>query len=145
MGIEEKLTLLADAAKYDASCTSSGSPRQNAGGRLENAAASGICHTNTEDGRWVSLLKILLTNVGICECLNCINRSQSDIHRTGFTVGGVVGLTIDFYRRNYTEGLFLSSGILKRTDDTIPQHRNPKQRLGKLPRHCWQCLTEKQR
>ncbi len=121
MRIEEKLTLLADAAKYDASCASSGSRRINSGRLLGNAAASGICHTYTEDGRCVSLLKILFTNVCIYDCLYCINRSGNDIPRAMFTVGEVVALTIDFYRRNYIEGLFLSSGILKSPDDTMEQ------------------------
>ncbi len=119
MRIEEKLTILADAAKYDVSCASSGSRRTNIGGRLGNAAPSGICHTYTEDGRCVSLLKILYTNHCIYDCAYCISRSSNDILRAAFTVNEIVSLTIDFYRRNYIEGLFLSSGIMRSPDDTM--------------------------
>ena len=119
MHIEDKLTILADAAKYDVSCASSGSRRQNDGGRLGNAAPSGICHTYTEDGRCVSLLKILFTNHCIYDCAYCANRCSNDISRTAFTVNEIVSLTIDFYRHNYIEGLFLSSGIMRSPDDTM--------------------------
>ena len=119
MLIEDKLTILADAAKYDVSCASSGSRRKNTGRQLGNAAPSGICHTYTEDGRCVSLLKILFTNVCIYDCAYCFNRCGNDIPRAAFTPAEVVSLTIDFYRRNYIEGLFLSSGIMRSPDDTM--------------------------
>ncbi len=119
MNLEEKLTILADAAKYDVSCASSGSRRRNTGGRLGNAAPSGICHTYTEDGRCVSLLKILFTNVCVYDCAYCVNRSGNDLPRAAFTPNEVVDLTIDFYRRNYIEGLFLSSGVARSPDDTM--------------------------
>lgn len=116
--ITEKLNILADAAKYDVSCASSGSKRKNENGGLGNAS-NGICHTYTEDGRCVSLLKILLTNHCIFDCAYCVSRSSNDIKRAGFTVQEVVDLTINFYRRNYIEGLFLSSGIFKDADFTM--------------------------
>jgi len=119
MLIEDKLTILADAAKYDASCASSGSWRRNSGRRLGHAAPSGICHSYTEDGRCVSLLKILYTNVCIYDCAYCINRISNDIPRAAFTPREIVDLTIDFYRRNYIEGLFLSSGVMRSPDDTM--------------------------
>jgi probable DNA metabolism protein len=119
MRIEDKLAILADAAKYDVSCASSGSRRKNKGRRLGNAAPSGICHTYTEDGRCVSLLKILYTNTCIYDCAYCVNRFGNDIARAAFTTNEVVSLTIDFYRRNYIEGLFLSSGIMRSPDDTM--------------------------
>ncbi len=121
MHIEDKLAILADAAKYDVSCASSGSRRKNAGRRLGNAAPSGICHTYTEDGRCVSLLKILYTNACIFDCAYCVNRIGNDIPRSAFTPDEIVSLTIDFYRRNYIEGLFLSSGIMRSPDDTMEQ------------------------
>ncbi|MBW8359403.1 MAG: putative DNA modification/repair radical SAM protein [Weeksellaceae bacterium] len=116
--IQEKLEILADAAKYDVSCSSSGGNRKNKGG-LGNSHASGICHTYTEDGRCVSLLKILLTNHCIYDCAYCVSRKTNDVKRAGFTVEEVVDLTINFYRRNYIEGLFLSSGIFKDSDTTM--------------------------
>ncbi len=119
MQIEKKLAILADAAKYDASCASSGSRRRPRKGQLGNAAASGICHTYTEDGRCVSLLKILLTNICIYDCAYCVNRSSNDVPRASFDPGEVVSLTLDFYRRNYIEGLFLSSGILQSPNATM--------------------------
>jgi probable DNA metabolism protein len=119
MRIEDKLVILANAAKYDVSCASSGSRRKNTGRRLGNAAPSGICHTYTEDGRCVSLLKILFTNVCIYDCAYCVNRRGNDIPRAAFTPGEIVSLTIDFYRRNYIEGLFLSSGVMRSPDDTM--------------------------
>lgn len=117
--IRDKLTILADAAKYDVSCSSSGSDRKNDGKGLGDASKSGICHTYTEDGRCVSLLKILLTNHCIFDCAYCVSRSSNDIKRAAFTVDEVVELTIGFYRRNYIEGLFLSSGIFKDADTTM--------------------------
>lgn len=116
--IEEKLKILADAAKYDVSCSSSGSTRKNRGG-VGDASASGICHTYTEDGRCVSLLKILLTNHCIYDCAFCVSRKSNDVKRAAFSVEEVVDLTMNFYRRNYIEGLFLSSGIFKNADFTM--------------------------
>jgi len=115
---KEKLEILADAAKYDVSCSSSGGKRKNNGG-LGDSSATGICHTYTEDGRCVSLLKILLTNHCIYDCIYCVSRKSNDIKRAAFTVEEVVDLTISFYRRNYIEGLFLSSGIFKDADTTM--------------------------
>ena len=116
-----KLSILADAAKYDASCASSGSRRSNGGRGMGNADGVGICHSYTPDGRCVSLLKILLTNHCIYDCQYCINRVTSDVPRARFTVEEVVNLTLDFYRRNYIEGLFLSSGIVTSPDQTMAQ------------------------
>ncbi|RYD75026.1 MAG: putative DNA modification/repair radical SAM protein [Sphingobacteriales bacterium] len=117
--IQEKLQILADAAKYDVSCSSSGSKRTNKNKGLGDATGMGICHTYTEDGRCVSLLKILLTNFCIYDCIYCVSRRSNDIKRAAFTVDEVVELTINFYRRNYIEGLFLSSGIFKNPDYTM--------------------------
>ncbi|MFD0750259.1 putative DNA modification/repair radical SAM protein [Mucilaginibacter calamicampi] len=114
----EKLEILADAAKYDVSCASSGSKRQNKDKGLGNAS-NGICHAYTEDGRCVSLLKILLTNHCIFDCAYCVSRKSNDVKRAAFTVEEVVDLTINFYRRNYIEGLFLSSGIFDSADVTM--------------------------
>lgn len=116
--IKEKLEILADAAKYDVSCSSSGGNRQNKNKGLGNTG-SGICHTYTQDGRCVSLLKILLTNHCIYDCAYCVSRRSNDVKRAAFTVEEVVDLTISFYRRNYIEGLFLSSGIFKNADFTM--------------------------
>ena len=116
--IREKLQILADAAKYDVSCSSSGSTRKNKNKGLGDTG-NGICHTYTEDGRCVSLLKILFTNVCIFDCAYCVTRKSNDIKRVSFTVQEVVDLTINFYRRNYIEGLFLSSGIFKDADYTM--------------------------
>nr|WP_068888860.1 putative DNA modification/repair radical SAM protein [Pedobacter panaciterrae] len=117
--LREKLNILADAAKYDVSCSSSGGTRKNNNKGLGNSHASGICHTYTEDGRCVSLLKILLTNHCIYDCAFCVSRKSNDIERAAFTVEEVVSLTINFYRRNFIEGLFLSSGIFKNADFTM--------------------------
>ena len=117
--IREKLNILADAAKYDVSCASSGSDRKNNNKGIGDSSGMGICHSYTEDGRCVSLLKILLTNVCIYDCAYCISRKSNDIKRAAFTVQEVVDLTINFYRRNYIEGLFLSSGIFKNADTTM--------------------------
>lgn len=117
--IREKLNILADAAKYDVSCSSSGGTRKNSNKGLGDSHSSGICHTYTEDGRCVSLLKILLTNHCIYDCAFCVSRKSNDIARAAFTVEEVVSLTINFYRRNYIEGLFLSSGIFKNADFTM--------------------------
>lgn len=113
MKLLEKLEVLADAAKYDASCASSGSNRTRPKDGLGNSSQMGICHSFTPDGRCVSLLKILLTNMCIYDCSYCVNRLSSDTKRAAFTPAEVVQLTLDFYRRNYIEGLFLSSGIIK--------------------------------
>lgn len=117
--IKEKLNILADAAKYDVSCSSSGSNRKNTKNGLGNSDGMGICHSYTEDGRCVSLLKILLTNHCIFDCAYCVTRRSNDIKRAAFKVQEVVDLTINFYRRNYIEGLFLSSGIFKSPDFTM--------------------------
>ncbi len=116
---EQKLSMLADAAKYDVSCSSSGSKRTNTKDGLGNATGMGICHTYTQDGRCVSLLKILLTNHCIFDCAYCVSRRSNDVQRAAFTVQEVVDLTINFYSRNYIEGLFLSSGIFKNADYTM--------------------------
>lgn len=117
--IKEKLNILADAAKYDVSCSSSGSKRSNTSKGLGDSSGMGICHSYTEDGRCVSLLKILLTNYCIFDCKYCVTRSSNDVKRAAFQVQEVVDLTINFYRRNYIEGLFLSSGIFKNADYTM--------------------------
>src|ERR1044072_4698405 len=117
--IREKLAILADAAKYDASCASSGSRRSNGGLGLGDTDGIGICHSYTPDGRCVSLLKILLTNYCIFDCKFCVNRITSDVRRARFPVDEVVWLTMEFYRRNYIEGLFLSSGIVQSPDYTM--------------------------
>lgn len=117
--IREKLNILADAAKYDVSCSSSGGTRKNTNKGIGDSHKSGICHTYTEDGRCVSLLKILLTNHCIYDCLFCVSRKSNDVKRAAFTVDEVVELTMNFYRRNYIEGLFLSSGIFKNADFTM--------------------------
>ncbi|MDU3087188.1 MAG: putative DNA modification/repair radical SAM protein [Peptoniphilus harei] len=118
MELKEKIKILSDAAKYDVSCSSSGSNRKNKGG-LGNAIQSGICHSWSEDGRCISLLKILFTNHCIYDCNYCINAKSVDSKRAAFTVDEVVDLTINFYKRNYIEGLFLSSGIFKSCDYTM--------------------------
>ena len=117
--IFEKLNILAGAAKYDVSCASSGSDRSNNGKNIGNTVGCGICHSFTEDGRCISLLKLLLTNNCIYDCAYCINRKSNDIKRATFTVKEVAELTINFYRRNYIEGLFLSSGVIKNPDYTM--------------------------
>ncbi|KOF02016.1 radical SAM protein [Roseivirga seohaensis subsp. aquiponti] len=117
--IKEKLNILADAAKYDVSCSSSGSKRTNKEKGLGNSSGMGICHSYTEDGRCVSLLKILMTNHCIFDCAYCVTRRSNDIKRAAFKIQEVVDLTINFYRRNYIEGLFLSSGIFKDADYTM--------------------------
>jgi putative DNA modification/repair radical SAM protein len=115
----EKLKILAGAAKYDVSCASSGTKRSNTNAGIGNATAWGICHSFTEDGRCVSLLKIMLSNHCIYDCAYCINRKSNDIPRTSFTAEEIATLTIEFYRRNYIEGLFLSSGVLRNPDYTM--------------------------
>ena len=117
--LQKKLAVLADAAKYDASCSSSGSKRKSAKGAMGNVEGMGICHSYAPDGRCISLLKILLTNFCIYDCRFCINRVSSDVKRAKFTPEEVVSLTLEFYRRNYIEGLFLSSGIIESSDATM--------------------------
>src|ERR1700755_2725833 len=121
MDTSKKLSLLADAAKYDASCSSSGSKAKREGKGLGSTEGNGICHSYTPDGRCVSLLKILLTNFCIYDCRYCVNRASSDVQRARFPPDEVVQLTLDFYRRNYIEGLFLSSGIIQSPDYTMEQ------------------------
>src|ERR1700741_1379562 len=120
----EKLAILADAAKYDASCASSGSVRRDSKGGKgigSTAPGMGICHAYAPDGRCISLLKILLTNSCIFDCHYCINRKSSNVRRARFTAQEVVQLTLAFYRRNYIEGLFLSSGIIRSSSYTMEQ------------------------
>src|SRR6187401_2142763 len=118
MELSRKLAILADAAKYDASCASSGTTKRNSptSGGLGSTIGTGICHSYTPDGRCVSLLKILLTNYCLYDCLYCINRVSSSVARARFNVDEVVQLTLDFYRRNYIEGLVLSSGFIRNPD-----------------------------
>lgn len=115
----QKLTILADSAKYDAACTSSGAKREGRPGGLGSAMAAGCCHSFSADGRCISLLKVLMTNYCIYDCKYCVNRSSNDVERTAFTPEELAELTIQFYRRNYIEGLFLSSGILQNPDYTM--------------------------
>ncbi|ANY78816.1 putative DNA modification/repair radical SAM protein [Microvirga ossetica] len=120
--LSRKLRILADAAKYDASCSSSGAPKRKAdAGGLGSTVGTGICHAYTPDGRCVSLLKILLTNYCLFDCAYCVNRRSSNVKRAKFSVDEVVTLTIEFYKRNYIEGLFLSSGIIRSPDYTMEQ------------------------
>ncbi len=129
MTIAEKLRVLADGAKYDASCASSGAVRKGTPDGIGNSDGNGICHSYTPDGRCVSLLKILLTNYCIYDCQYCVNRVSSDVARARFTVEEVVDLTLEFYRRNYIEGLFLSSGIIQSPDYTTEQMVEVARRL----------------
>ncbi|SCD19004.1 putative DNA modification/repair radical SAM protein [Proteiniphilum saccharofermentans] len=115
----EKLQILADAAKYDVSCASSGTSRSNVKGGIGTAAGWGICHSFTPDGRCISLFKILLTNHCIYDCAYCSNRRSNDVKRAAFTAEELAELTIEFYRRNYIEGLFLSSGVMRNPDYTM--------------------------
>ena len=119
MQLLEKLKILADSAKYDVSCSSSGSNRSNKKGQLGNAAPAGICHSWADDGRCISLLKVLFTNRCIYDCKYCVNRATNDVPRASFTPDELCALTIEFYRRNYIEGLFLSSAVLKSPDYTM--------------------------
>lgn len=122
MDIRRKLAILADAAKYDASCASSGTDKKNSlDGKGIGSTEGAICHSYAPDGRCISLLKVLLTNACNFDCLYCVNRSSSNVARARFTVEEVVDLTLDFYRRNYIEGLFLSSGIIRSPDYTMEQ------------------------
>jgi putative DNA modification/repair radical SAM protein len=119
--LDQKLAILSDAAKYDASCASSGSTKRDSrdGKGLGSNQGSGICHAYAPDGRCISLLKILMTNFCIYDCAYCINRASSNVDRARFSVDEVVKLTIEFYRRNYIEGLFLSSGVIRSPDATM--------------------------
>src|ERR1700710_229061 len=124
MDVQRKLEILADAAKYDASCASSGTEQRDSRdgkGLGSTAPGMGICHSYAPDGRCISLLKILPTNACNYDCLYCVNRATSNVPRARFTVDEVVQLTLDFYRRNYIEGLFLSSGIIQTPDYTMEQ------------------------
>ncbi|MHC1721284.1 MAG: putative DNA modification/repair radical SAM protein [Clostridiaceae bacterium] len=119
MEVHEKLRILSAAAKFDVSCSSSGGTRKNSGNGIGNSAAAGICHSFTSDGRCISLLKILLTNYCVFDCAYCVNRSSNDIERAAFTPKEIVDLTINFYKRNYIEGLFLSSAVFKDPNHTM--------------------------
>ena len=118
--LQDKLAILSDAAKYDASCASSGTTRRDSrSGGIGSAGGTGICHAYTPDGRCISLLKILMTNFCIYDCAYCINRVSSNVERARFSPEEVVRLTLEFYRRNMIEGLFLSSGIIRSPDQTM--------------------------
>ena len=121
--VDRKLSILADAAKYDASCASSGAPKRSSEGKagLGSTNGMGICHSYTPDGRCVSLLKVLLTNFCLYDCQYCVNRRSSDVPRARFSPEEVVTLTLDFYKRNCVSGLFLSSGIIRSSDYTMEQ------------------------
>ena len=124
LDVLQKLEILADAAKYDASCASSGTESRNSlknQGIGSTSSGMGICHSYTPDGRCISLLKILLTNFCLYECAYCVNRTSSNVPRARFSIDEVVNLTMEFYKRNYIEGLFLSSGIIKSADYTMEQ------------------------
>src|SRR6202012_3501544 len=122
LDIQAKLAILADAAKYDASCASSGTAKRDSAGKkggIGSTEGMGICHAYAPDGRCISLLKILLTNFCVYDCVYCVNRRSSNVQRARFTPEEVVELTMEFYRRNYIEGLFLSSGIIQSPDYTM--------------------------
>lgn len=121
MDVKKKLEILSDAAKYDAACTSSGSSRSGERGALGSASAAGCCHSFTADGRCISLLKVLFTNYCTCDCAYCVNRKSNDVPRAAFTPRELADLTIGFYRRNYIEGFFLSSGVIRNPDYTMEQ------------------------
>jgi putative DNA modification/repair radical SAM protein len=132
--LQQRLEILADSAKYDVSCSSSGSNRAGKTGALGSTASSGICHSWSADGRCISLLKILLTNACIYDCAYCLNRSSSDIPRAAFTPDEIVDLTMNFYRRNYIEGLFLSTGVIRTADYTMEQLIAVARRLREVER-----------
>ncbi len=132
--LEQRLEILADSAKYDVSCSSSGSNRAGRAGALGSTSVSGVCHTWTADGRCISLLKILLTNACIYDCAYCLNRRSNDIHRAMFTSDEIVELTMNFYRRNYIEGLFLSTGVIRSADYTMEQLIAVARRLREVER-----------
>ena len=135
MDVQEKLAILSDAAKYDASCSSSGSKGTRAGSKIGSTEGMGICHSYTPDGRCISLLKILLTNYCIYDCQYCVNRISSDTPRARFTADEVVTLTMEFYKRNYIEGLFLSSGIIQSSDYTMEQLIDVAKKLRTVHRY----------
>jgi putative DNA modification/repair radical SAM protein len=134
MDLARKLTILADAAKYDASCASSGarSRRSTPGSGLGSTSGAGICHSYAPDGRCISLLKLLLTNFCLYDCQYCVNRRSSDTPRARFSIDEVVRITLDFYRRNYIEGLFLSSGVIRSPDYTMEQLVEVARRLREV-------------
>ncbi len=134
MDVSRKLAILADAAKYDASCASSAAPKRNSIGAkgIGSTEGAGICHAYAPDGRCISLLKILLTNSCMFDCAYCVNRSSSNVQRARFTVEEVVNLTLDFYKRNYIEGLFLSSGIIRSPNYTMEQIARVAQTLREV-------------
>ena len=134
MDTQQKLTILSDAAKYDASCSSSGGKRKSEKGGIGSVEGTGICHSYTPDGRCISLLKILLTNFCVFDCQYCVNRISSSVERARFSVEEVVQLTLSFYRRNYIEGLFLSSGVLKTPDETMEELIEVARRLREVHR-----------
>ena len=119
--IMKKLNILTASAKYDVACTSSGVTRQNGKSGMGNSIHAGICHSFSSDGRCISLLKVLYTNECIYDCKYCINRRSNDVERTSFTPEELARLTISFYKRNYIEGLFLSSGVTRSPDNTMEQ------------------------
>src|ERR1700754_1126223 len=123
LDLRRKLAILSDAAKYDASCASSGGPKRDSSktGGIGSTEGSGICHSYAPDGRCISLLKLLLTNFCTYDCVYCVNRSSSNVERARFSVEELVQLTLDFYKRNYIEGLFLSSGIIRSPDYTMEE------------------------
>jgi putative DNA modification/repair radical SAM protein len=129
--LQEKLAILSDAAKYDASCASSGAAKRDSlkSGGIGSTEGMGICHSYAPDGRCISLLKVLLTNFCIYDCSYCINRSSSNVRRARFSIDEVVRLTMDFYRRNYIEGLFLSSGVIRSPDETMAEMVEVARRL----------------
>jgi putative DNA modification/repair radical SAM protein len=131
LNIRQKLAILSDAAKYDASCASSGAAKRNSlkSGGIGSTEGTGICHSYAPDGRCISLLKILLTNFCIYDCSYCINRSSSNVKRARFAIDEVVRLTMDFYKRNYIEGLFLSSGVIRSPDETMAEMVEVARRL----------------
>lgn len=134
LSLEQRLALLADSAKYDVSCSSGGSNRGAQTGSLGSTTASGICHSWSADGRCISLLKILLTNACIYDCAYCLNRRSNDLVRTALTADEIVALTMNFYRRNYIEGLFLSTGVVRSADHTMEQLISVAQRLREQER-----------
>ena len=140
MTVMEKLGILADAAKYDVACTSSGTARKGDGTGIGNSISAGICHSFAGDGRCISLLKVLYTNECVFDCKYCVNRASSDVVRASFTPEEISRLTIEFYRRNYIEGLFLSSGVKGSPDATMEElirsvetGADPKSRLSGGP------------
>lgn len=134
MDLTSKLKILADSAKYDVACTSSGSSRGNKAGMFGNTVSAGICHSFSADGRCISLLKILMTNSCIYDCAYCVNRATNDIPRATFTPEEIIDLTVNFYRRNYIEGLFLSSAVIRSPDYTMEMIARTVKELRELYR-----------